>query len=167
MTRQKLEQSSGKVTRLTAATDCNHLIILIMMMTKIMTMAMMMTTIANTMRMKITITLNVCMYEYVQFGSYTLLKCWNGYFLISPCALHCYTTVNVSLGVPLVTLIIHTYLWGWLVSSSCARSDHVNCETCHMNVKKLVFKGRPTSLFSSWFSQTWAKSHEWQRNIEN
>ena len=56
MTRQKLEQSSGKVTRLTAATGCNHLIILIMMMTKIMTMAMMMTTIANTMRMIITIT---------------------------------------------------------------------------------------------------------------
>ena len=61
MIRQKLEQSSGKVKRLTTGTGCNHLTILIMMMTKIMTMAMMMTTIANTMRMLITITLNVCL----------------------------------------------------------------------------------------------------------
>ena len=71
MIRQKLEQSSGKVKRLTTGTGCNHLTILIMMMTKIMTMAMMMTTIANTMRMLITITLNVCLPLCMHKGSCT------------------------------------------------------------------------------------------------
>ena len=36
-----------------------------------------------------------------------------------------------------------SYLCSWHVSSSCARSGHVNCETCHMNVKKLVLKRPP------------------------
>ena len=52
------------------------------------------------------------------------------------------TNVNVSLGVLLVSLIIHIFEADLFPRLACARrSDHVNCETCRMNVKKLVLKG--------------------------